>query len=558
VAGEYVFNLMQLTKQYGNSTVLDDVSLAFFFGAKIGVIGANGSGKSSLLRIMAGIDRDYMGEVQIAKSVQIGYLPQEPQLDLSRTVAAEVETGVAEARAILARYDAVCDKLSAKPSEAESRALNEELGRLQDAIDAGDLWELDHQVELALEALRCPPPDQPVRELSGGERRRVALCRLLISNPGVLLLDEPTNHLDAESVEWIEAYLKKFTGTLVVVTHDRYFLNNVTEWILELDHGRAYPLKGNYESWLEQKQALVASDAKQAESRRKLLARELEWIRLNPSGRHARNQARLKRYEELAAQAVDVREESVQIQIPPGPRLGDLVVEAENLAKSYGERALFENVRFTLPRGGIVGVIGANGAGKTTLFRMILGQEQPTSGTLKVGPTVTLSHVDQLRDALDPAKTVYEEITGGLEQVVLGGRSMSGRAYCSRFNLRGSDQQRKVGSLSGGERNRVHLAKLLKSGGNLILLDEPTNDLDVMTLRSLEEGLQAFGGCAIVISHDRWFLDRVATHILAFEGDSRVAWFEGNYAEYREHRRKLLGEAADRPGRIRFRPVKHG
>ncbi|MEI6970035.1 MAG: energy-dependent translational throttle protein EttA [bacterium] len=558
MAGEYAFNLIRVTKQHGKVTVLDDVNLAFFFGAKIGVIGSNGSGKSSLLRIMAGIDKDFMGEVQIAKSARVGYLPQEPEMDMSLTVAQVVEQGVAGSRAILNRYDEIYSLLADKLSPAETNALNDELGQVQDKIDAGDLWDLDHQVELAMEALRCPPPDQPVKELSGGERRRVALCRLLISNPDMLLLDEPTNHLDAESVEWIEAYLKKFKGTLVVVTHDRYFLNNVTEWILEMDGGRTFPYKGNYESWLEQKQALMERDAKQAESQRKLVAKELEWVRLNKSARHSRNLARLKRYEEMASQLVDVREDSLQIQIPPGPRLGDQVVRADGLTMAYGERILFENVEFNLPRGGIVGVIGANGAGKTTLFRMMLGLEKPTAGTLAVGSTVVFSHVDQMRDALNPNKTVYEEITGGQETVDVGGREMKGRAYCSRFSFRGTEQQKKVGVISGGERNRVHLAKLLKSGGNLLLLDEPTNDLDVTTLRSLEEGLQAFAGCAIVISHDRWFLDRVATHILAFEGDSRVTWFEGNYDEYRENQHKLLGDAADQPRRIRFRPVKHG
>ena len=557
MAGEYVFNLMRVTKQYNKVTVLDDISLAFFFGAKIGVIGGNGSGKSSLLRILGGIDKEFMGEAQIAKNMKIGYLPQEPQLDSSKDVAGNVDEGVAEARKILTRYDEICELLGKKPSNDQVEKLNDELGHLQDLIDTHELWELDHQLDLAMEALRLPPPDAPVEKLSGGEKRRVALCRLLISNPDVLLLDEPTNHLDAESVAWLETYLTKFKGTLVVVTHDRYFLNNVTKWILELDGGHAYPYKGNYEAWLTQKQALLELESRQAVSRRKLLEQELQWVRLNPAGRQAKNKARLKRYEELANQPVDTREDSLEIQIPPGPRLGDLVVRAESLTKAFGERLIFENVIFDLPRGGIVGVIGANGAGKTTLFKMIIGREMPTSGTLTIGKSVAVSYVDQFRDALDPEKTVYEEISGGAEALDLGGRPMNSRAYCGRFNFRGTDQQKRVGKLSGGERNRVHLAKLLRSGGNLLLLDEPTNDLDVNTLRALEEGLLNFGGCAVVVSHDRWFLDRIATHILAFEGDSKVTWFEGNYEAYHEQRRKLLGDKADQPQRIKFRPVSH-
>ena len=557
MAGEYVFSLEHLTKQYDRTTVLEDITLAFFFGAKIGVIGGNGAGKSSLLKILAGQDRDFMGEALIARNVRIGHLSQEPQIDPDKDVAGNVEAGVAQARATLARYEEICDLLGGDLPEEESSKLNDEMERLQDAIDAQDLWSLDHNVELAMEALRLPPPDAGVRTLSGGEKRRVALCRLLISNPDVLLLDEPTNHLDVESVGWLETYLRKFPGTLVVVTHDRYFLNNVTEWILELDRGRAYPYKGNYESWLEQKQALLAVCDRQAASRGKLLARELEWVRLNPSGRQAKSKARLKRYEELASQEVDTREETLEIQIPPGPRLGDMVVRAENLTKVFGDTVLMQNVNFDLPRGGIVGVIGGNGAGKTTLCRMITGDEQPTSGALRIGSTVTVSYVDQMRDRLDPNHTVYEEISGGSDIVKLGGREMHARAYCARFNFRGADQQKRVGELSGGERNRVHLAKLLRSGGNLLLLDEPTNDLDVTTLRALEEGLAAFGGCLVVVSHDRWFLDRIATHILAFEGDSTVTWFEGNYQAYHEHRRAILGDEADRPTRVRFRPLGH-
>ncbi|HMP75705.1 MAG TPA: energy-dependent translational throttle protein EttA [Kiritimatiellia bacterium] len=558
MAGEYVFNLQRVTKQYSKTTILEDVTLAFFFGAKIGVIGGNGAGKSTLLRIMAGIDRDFMGDMQVAKGAKVGYLAQEPQLDPAKDVMGNVQDGVAEARRVLERYDEICGLLGGDLTDTEKEKLGDEMDRLQTIIDTHDLWELDHQVELAMEALRLPPPDADVTKISGGERRRVALCRLLLSNPDVLLLDEPTNHLDADSVAWLEEFLKKFTGTIVVVTHDRYFLSNVTEWILELDGGHAYPYKGNYEAWLEQKQALQDRDARVAQSRRKLLEQELAWVRMNPGARRARNKARLQRYEELASQQVDTREDSLQIQIPSGERLGDLVVRAIGLSKAYGDRLLMENVNFDLPRGGIVGVIGGNGAGKTTLFRMIVGDEQPSEGTLTVGPSVRVAHVNQSRDTLNPNNTVYEEISGGMEFLDLGGRSMNSRAYCGRFNFRGGDQQKKVGQISGGERNRVHLAKLLRGGGNLLLLDEPTNDLDVDTLRSLEEGLLSFGGCAVVISHDRWFLDRVATHILAFEGDSSVTWFEGNYEAYHEQRRRLLGDAADRPTRVHFRPIRHG
>jgi ATP-binding cassette ChvD family protein len=557
MAGEYVFNLQHLTRQHEKKVVLDDVNLAFFFGAHIGVIGANGSGKSSLLRILSGEDKDFMGSCMIARNVRIGFLPQEPRLDPGKTVMQCVDEGVVASRRLLARYDEVCDLLATDISDEEQTRLNDELGRLQDTIDANDLWNLDHLVELAMDALRLPPADAPVANLSGGEKRRVALCRLLISNPDVLLLDEPTNHLDAESVAWIETYLKKYKGTLVVVTHDRYFLSNVTEWILELDGGRAYPYKGNYEAWLEQKQALMARDAKQAESRRKLLDQELQWVRTNPSGRRVKSKARLTQYEELLSQQVDTREDELRIQIAPGPRLGDLVVHADKLAMGFGERLLFENVTFDLPRGGIVGVIGGNGSGKTTLFKLMTGQLQPLAGSLRVGPTVAVSYVDQSRDALQSGSTVYQEITGGAENVELAGRQMNGRAYCSRFNFKGADQQKRVGDLSGGERNRVHLAKLLRSGGNLLLLDEPSNDLDVATLRSLEEAIMSFAGCAMVVSHDRWFLDRIATHILAFEGEGVVTWFEGNYQDYHENRRKLLGDAADRPTRVRFRPIRH-
>jgi len=559
MAGEYAFNLINVTKQHEKKTILEEVNLCFFHGAHIGVIGANGSGKSSLLKILAGIDKEFMGECQIAKNTRIGYLPQEPELDNAKTVMQCVEEGVAGSKAILARYDEICDLLGGDLSDEESEKLNDELGRLQDTIDQNDLWSLDHHIEMAMEALRLPPSDAPVAPLSGGERRRVAMCRILISNPDVLLLDEPTNHLDAESVAWLETYLKGFKGSLIVVTHDRYFLSNVTEWILELDNGRTYPYKGNYEAWLQQKQENMLREAKQAESRRRLIENELAWVRTNPSGRRAKNQARVRRYEELAAQQIDTREEELRIRIPPGPRLGDLVVKADKVSMGFGEKLLFEDMSFDLPRGGIVGVIGGNGAGKTTLFRLLTGQLQPLSGALTIGPTVVLSCVDQFRDSLDNSRTVYEEITGGSEYVTLAGNvTMYGRVYCSRFNFKGSEQQKRVGILSGGERNRVHLAKLLRSGGNLLLLDEPSNDLDIATLRSLEEGIADFGGCVMVVSHDRWFLDRIATHILAFEGDSKVTWFEGNYADYHEQRRKLLGDAADRPTRVRFRPLKHG
>ncbi len=555
MAGEYVFNLNHLSKQYDRLTVLDDITLAFYFGAKIGVIGGNGAGKSSLLKIIAGLDKEYHGECIIAPGIRVGYLSQEPHLDETKDVAGNVADGAAGAQAILDRYDELCGKLGDALSDAESEKLNNELGRLQDLIDSRDLWSLDSQVERAMEALRLPPGDADVSKLSGGEKRRVALCRLLLSNPDALLLDEPTNHLDAETVSWLEEYLKKFSGTLVVVTHDRYFLNNVTEWILEMDAGRGIPYKGNYEKWLEAKQALSAQQSKQNASRQKMLQRELEWIRLNPTGRMTKSKARLSRYEELAAQQVDTREDTLEIQIPSGKRLGDLVVRAVDVRKVYGPRLIMDQVNFNLPRGGIVGVIGPNGAGKTTLLRMIVGEEQPDGGTLTVGDTVELSYVNQSRDALDPKNTVFEEITGGQETLDLGGKPMNGRAYCTRFNFRGPDQQKKVGELSGGERNRVHLAKLLRRGGNLLLLDEPTNDLDVTTLRALEEGIQSFGGCAVVVSHDRWFLDRIATHILAFEDDGTATWFEGNFEGYHEQRRRLLGDAADQPKRIRFRPI---
>ena len=556
MAGEYALSLVNVTKQHESKIILEDVNLSFYHGAHIGVIGVNGSGKSTLLRILAGIDTDFMGQCIIPKSTRVGYLSQEPVLDNTKTVAECVAEGVATSQALLDRYDEICGQLGDPLSDEEMEKVNAEMGRIQEIIDANDLWSLDHHVEMAMEALRLPPPDAPVAPLSGGERRRVALCRLLLSNPDILLLDEPTNHLDAESVAWLETYLASFTGTLIVVTHDRYFLSNVTEWMLELDSGRAYPYKGNYEAWLEQKQAMLQREQRQADSRRKLIENELAWVRTNPSGRHAKSKDRIKRYDQLVAQKVSTREDDLSIQIPPGPRLGDLVVRAKNLGMAFGDKLLFEGLNFDLPRGGIVGVIGGNGAGKTTLFKLMTGVLKPTQGSLEIGTTVQVSYVDQNRDTLDDTKTAFEEITGGNAFVSLAGdQMMNSRAYCSRFNFKGADQQKAVGLLSGGERNRVHLAKLLRAGGNLLLLDEPTNDLDVATLRSLEEGLMGFGGCIMVISHDRYFLDRVATHILAFEGDSRVTWFEGAYSEYHEQRRRLLGDAADRPTRIRFRPL---
>ena len=553
MAGEYVYVLENLTKQQGVKTILDDVTLAFFFGAKIGVIGPNGSGKTSLLRIMAGLDSEYVGDVRRAKRATIGYLEQEPQLDPDLTVQDVVDEGVATQQAKLDRYDELCGKLGEDLSDDARKALNNEFDALQVEIDTHELWELDHQVEMAMDALRLPSGDAPIRVLSGGEKRRVALCRLLLQNTDILLLDEPTNHLDTESVAWLEEHLKRFTGTLIVVTHDRYFLSNVTEWILELEAGRAYPYKGNYEAWLEQKQALADRMAKENASRKKLLEQELAWVRMNASSRLTKNKARLKRYDELAAREYDTREDRLTIQIPHGRRLGDRVVQASGLTKAYGDRVLMENVSFSLPRGGIVGVIGGNGAGKTTLFKMITGREGPTAGELLVGESVDLSYVDQFRDDLAADKTVWEEISGGQETIEVGGRRMSSRAYCARFNLKGADQQKKVGMLSGGERNRVHLAKLLKRGGNLLLLDEPSNDLDIATLRSLEDGLDNFGGCAVVISHDRWFLDRIATHILSFEGDSEVVWFEGNYQAYHDWRRRNMPDS--RPRRVRYRPL---
>ena len=553
---QYIMAIEGLTRIYDETAVLENIWLAFFPGAKIGVLGDNGSGKSTLMRIMAGEDQDFMGEVRPAKGIKVGYFPQEPRLDPEKTVAECVNEGVAESQAILDRYNEVNLKFAEEISDEEMEALLEEQGQLQDQIDAANLWELERTLDMAKDALRLPPDDARIENLSGGEKRRVALCQLLLKNPDMLLLDEPTNHLDADSVAWLERFLHDFPGTVVAVTHDRYFLENVAGWILELDRGHGYPYEGNYTAWLEQKQARLSVEQKKEARRQRVLKQELEWVRMSPKARATKNKARLQRYSELAAQEYDAREDAAQIQIPVSRPLGELVVRAEGLAKAFGDRLLFENLDFNLPPGGIVGVIGPNGAGKTTLFKMIMGLEEPTAGRLTIGDTVDLSYVDQSRDALAPGKTVYEEISGGADQLEVGHTKIHARAYCGRFNFKGSEQQKFVGDLSGGERNRVHLAKLLRSGGNLILLDEPTNDLDVETLRALEEGLMNFGGCAVVTSHDRWFLDRIATHILAFEGDSQVVWFEGNYKMYEIQRRERLGADADSPHRIKYKPLK--
>jgi energy-dependent translational throttle protein EttA len=557
MAGEYAFVMKDLRKVVPpKREILRGIYLSFFHGAKIGVLGANGAGKSTLLRIMAGVDTDILGEAFPAAGLRVGYLQQEPQLDAAKDVRANVEDGVSETRALLTRFEEVSAKLG-EPLEAdEMEKLLDEQARLQDRIDAVNAWDLDRTVEMAMDALRVPAGDMDVAKISGGERRRVALCRLLLSRPDMLLLDEPTNHLDAESVAWLERYLKEYTGTVVAITHDRYFLDNAAGWILELDRGHGIPWEGNYSSWLEQKQQRLAQEEKADQARQRTLARELEWVQMAPRARQAKSKARLQAYDALLSESFETRAAALEIAIPPGPRLGDLVVEADHVTKGYGDRVLIDDLSFKLPRGGIVGVIGPNGAGKTTLFRMIAGQEKPDSGTLRVGETVRLAYVDQSRDTLDGKKTVWEEISGGAETLTLGTRTMQSRAYVASFNFRGSDQQKRVGELSGGERNRLHLAKILKSGANLLLLDEPTNDLDVDTLRALEDGLLAFAGCAVVITHDRWFLDRIATHVLAFEDEGRAVWFEGNYADYEADRRKRLGAEADRPHRLRFKRLK--
>ena len=534
--------------------VLKDIYLSFYYGAKIGVLGLNGSGKSTLLRIIGGVDKDYIGEITMSKGYSVGLLEQEPQLDKGKTVREIVEEGRKDVVAILKEYEAVSARLGENLSPDEMEKLIEKQAQLQEKIEAVNGWELENQLDVAMDALRCPPPDAKIEVLSGGEKRRVALCRLLIQEPDILLLDEPTNHLDAESVQWLEQHLQEYKGTVIAVTHDRYFLDNVARWILELDRGQGIPFEGNYSSWLEQKQERLAKEEKSESKRRQTLARELEWIRMSPKGRHAKGKARLARYEELLGDEQEKRAEDLEIYIPPGPRLGDVVVDARDLSKAYGEKVLFENLSFSLPRGGIVGVIGPNGAGKTTLFRMIVGKEKPDTGSIKVGETVTTGYVDQDR-TLDGKKTVWEILSDGQDKIKLGKIEVNSRAYCGRFNFGGTEQQKKVKDLSGGERNRVHLARMLREGANLLLLDEPTNDLDVNTLRALEEGLERFGGCCMVSSHDRWFLDRIATHILAFEGDSKVAWFEGNYSDYEADRRKRLGKEADQPHRIRYRKL---
>ncbi len=546
MASQYVYTMHRLSKAYPpDKQVLKDVTLAFLPGAKIGVLGYNGAGKSTVLRIMAGTETEFTGDAMLAPDATVGLLEQEPHLDEAKDVRGNVEDGIAGTRALLERFN----ELAANYSDETA----DEFARLQEQIDAADAWSLDTTVEYAMDALRLPPADAEVGHLSGGERRRVALCRLLLAQPDLLLLDEPTNHLDAESVDWLERHLAEYAGTVVAVTHDRYFLDNVAGWILELDRSRGIPYEGNYSSWLAQKQERLAREEKGDRARQRTIAAELEWVRENPKGRRKKAKARLNNYEALLAEERNVKLDQVQIHIPAGPRLGDVVVQAEGVRKGFGDRLLIEDLSFSLPRGGIVGVIGPNGAGKTTLFRMITGQEEPDAGELRVGDTVELAYVDQSRDALDDDRSVWEEISDGMDQIKVGERTMSSRAYCSSWNFKGSDQQKKVGKLSGGERNRLHLAKLLRAGGNVLLLDEPTNDLDVDTLRALEEALLAFGGCAVIISHDRWFLDRVATHVLAFEGDSQVRWFEGNFEAYEEHRRELLGDEADRPHRITYK-----
>jgi sulfate-transporting ATPase len=545
--------MIGVSKFYDKKAVLKDIYLSYFYGAKIGVIGLNGSGKSSLLRILSGVDQDFQGKTTVSPGFTIGFLEQEPQLDPQKTVRAIVEQGVQPIVDLLREYDEINAKFAEPMSDDEMSELLDRQGKVQEKLDALQAWDLDSRLEMAMDALRCPPPETLINVLSGGEKRRVALCRLLLQKPDILLLDEPTNHLDAESVAWLEHHIQKYEGTVIAVTHDRYFLDNVAGWILELDRGHGIPWEGNYSSWLEQKKLRLEKEEKAESERQKTLQRELEWIHMSPKGRHAKGKARLNSYEALLSKETEKRAQELEIYVPPGPRLGQVVIEAAALRKAYGDNLLFEDVNFRLPPGGIVGVIGPNGAGKTTLFRLITGQEKADSGTLRLGETVKLAYVDQSRDALKADKTVWQEIADGLDNVMLGSREVNSRAYVSRFNFSGSDQQKKVGTLSGGERNRVHLAKMLKEGANVLLLDEPTNDLDVNTLRALEEALENFGGCAVVISHDRWFLDRVATHILAFEGESRVVWFEGNYSDYEADRRARLGSAADQPHRIKYR-----
>ncbi len=548
-----IYSMIRVSKYYEKKPILKDISLSYFYGAKIGVLGLNGSGKSSLLRILAGVDREFEGKTHIAPGLTVGYLDQEPLLDDSRTVRQVVEEGVQGTVDLMNEFNAINEKFAEPMDDDAMNALIERQGVVQEKLDHLDAWDIDSKLEMAMDALRCPPGDTQLKVLSGGERRRVALCRLLLQKPDILLLDEPTNHLDAETVAWLEQHLQRYEGTVIAVTHDRYFLDNVAGWILELDRGMGIPWKGNYSSWLDQKQKRLAQEEKQEGQRQKTLQRELEWISMSPKGRHAKSKARITAYENLLGQEAEKKTRDLEIYIPPGPRLGKVVIEADGVAKAYGDRLLYENLTFSLPPGGIVGVIGPNGAGKTTLFRMITGQEEPDAGSFRLGETVKLAYVDQSRDVLDPEKSIWEVISDGQDVIQLGNREVNSRAYVGRFNFSGTEQQKKVGLLSGGQRNRVHLARVLKEGANVILLDEPTNDLDVNTLRALEEALENFGGCAVVISHDRWFLDRIATHILAFEGDSQVVWFDGNYSEYEKDRKARLGAEADQPHRIKYR-----
>jgi ATP-binding cassette ChvD family protein len=548
-----IYSMMGVSRYYDKKPVIKDISLSYFYGAKIGVLGLNGAGKSSLLRIIAGVDKEFNGEVALSPGYTVGYLEQEPQLEAGRTVKQIVEEGVCETVELLAEYNSINEKFAEPMSDDEMQNLIERQGEVQEKLDSSGAWDLDSRLEMAMDALRCPPPEAEVDVLSGGERRRVALCRLLLQHPDILLLDEPTNHLDAESVAWMENHLQQYPGTVIAVTHDRYFLDNVAGWILELDQGHGIPWKGNYSSWLEQKQERLRREQKQESQRQKTLQRELEWIRMSPKGRRAKGKARINSYEDLLARESEKRSGDLEIYLPPGPRLGDVVVKADGVRKGYGERLLIDDLSFNLPPGGIIGVVGPNGAGKTSLFRMITGQEEPDAGTIRIGETVKLAYVDQSRDVLDPEHSVWEAIAEGSDTIELGKRQVNSRAYVGRFNFSGSDQQKKVSLLSGGERNRVHLARMLKEGANVLLLDEPTNDLDVNTMRALEEALENFAGCAVVISHDRWFLDRIVTHILAFEGESEVQWFEGSYSEYEAARRERLGAAADQPHRIKYK-----
>ena len=554
-AEKIIYSMRNVSKHYNRKKIIEDISLSYFYGAKIGVLGLNGSGKSTLLRIMAGVDGEFEGNADLSPGYTVGYMEQEPQLEDGKTVREIVEQGVQDTVNLVREYEDINNKFAEPMDDDAMNALIERQSAVAEKLDAAGAWDLDSRLQMAMDALRCPPEDQIVDNLSGGEKRRVALCRLLLSKPDILLLDEPTNHLDAETVAWLEGHLQQYQGTVIAVTHDRYFLDNVAGWILELDQGRGIPWKGNYSSWLEQKQDRLRQEEKSESDRQKTLQRELEWVRMTPRAKQQKNRARLRAYEELLNQDRVERNEELQIYIPPGPRLGDVVIEADVLRKTYGDRIIFEDMSFRMPPGGIVGIIGPNGAGKTTLFRLITGQEEPDEGRLKLGDTAQLAYVDQTRETLDPNKTVWEEISGGEEEIELGERTVNSRAYVGRFNFGGSDQQQKVGELSGGQRNRVNIAKMLKEGANVILLDEPTNDLDVNTLRALEEGLENFAGCALVISHDRWFLDRLATHILAFEGDSQVYWFEGNYSEYEENRRQRLGVDAEIPKRVHYRQL---